>query len=468
MRLRRIVTGLVLLGVLPLVGAHASDASASVEPPSVGILRYEGDFEEMSDPSKYGFVILNAWEHRYIAGLKAANPSLEVLVYKDMAACEYWTGSDPSGRTFHSVGVGCQEADQEHPEWYLTDAAGDRVEWCDYPGNWFMDVGATSYQDAWTENVLSELEEFGWDGVMLDDALYSPRHHLCGRVLSRHADDATFGAATESFLARVGPALTSRGFLAIPNISDTDVPTFGRWVGYTSGAMKEWWVADSLRVRSGDDWEYGQRFLQEAGAQGKPFLGVTYGSIDNHALMAYARASFLLDWNGKNGALLYHAGRHVDPWSPEWTIEVGTPVGDRYRVGRAWRRDYTDGTVFVNPSATLSVTLELDGTYLTPEGSARRSVRLEPMSGTILSSDGAGKISLRARRHEKPRTFKVALRWSGARSPKVTIERNGKVLTRTRNDRQYRDTVRTKDHRYRYRVCEVGSLRCSKRIQIKV
>jgi hypothetical protein len=461
---RRIVAGLVLLGILPVLGMGPSGASE--QHLSVGILRYEGDFEEMQDPSKYGFVILNAWEHRYIAGLKAANPNLEVLLYKDMAACEYWTGSDPDGRTFHSVGVGCQQAEQEYPEWFLTDTSGERVEWCDYPGNWYMDVGAPSYQDVWTENVLGELEEFGWDGVLVDDALYSPRHHLCGRVLSRHPDDATFGAATESFLARVGPALTSRGFLAIPNVSDTDVPTFGRWLGYTSGAMKEWWVADSLRVRSGDDWEYGQRFLQEASARGKLFLGVTYGSIENRALMAYARASFLLDWNGRNGALLYHAGRHVDPWSPEWTAEVGEPVGDRYRVGKAWRRDFTGGTVIVNPSANSSVTLELEGRYQTPRGSTLRSVSLEPMSGTILSS--GGQISLRAKKHRKPRAFKVTLRWSGARSQKVAIERNGKVLTRTPNDRRYRDIVRMKGQRFRYRVCEVGSSRCSRKIRTKV
>jgi Ca2+-binding RTX toxin-like protein len=373
----------VVLALVPALGTSANAASGS----NVGLMRFAGDLDEMSDHSRYGYVLLNAWDHEQIAELKAANPAVKVLVYKDMAACKYSTGRDDAGNTFYSVGVGCQQVNDGHTQWYLESTAGNRVEWCDYPGNWFMDVGSTSYQNAWKANVLADMETYGWDGVLVDDTMYSPRYHLCGRTLQKYPNDESFAAATESFLANVGPFVTSRGHLFIPNISDANPTTvFARWVGYGSGAMNEWWVADNNGVRSDADWSYGQKYLQVTEAQGKEFLGVTYGSADNARLMRYARASFLLETNGRGGALIYHAGTGIDPWSDDWTLNVGEPDGPKYKVGRAWRRDFAHGTVLVNPSGDDSVTVNLGGTYRRADGGQVSSVTLNPATGMVLRS----------------------------------------------------------------------------------
>jgi Hypothetical glycosyl hydrolase family 15/RTX calcium-binding nonapeptide repeat (4 copies) len=386
MRSGRAATGIaVALALVPTLGTSPSAASASGS--NVGLMRYAGDLDEMSDPSRYGYVILNAWDYEHIADLKAANPDVKVLVYKDMAACKYSSGQDDAGNTLYSVGVGCQQVNDGHTQWYLEATNGNRVEWCDYPGNWFMDVGSASYQNTWKQNVLADLEAYGWDGVLVDDTMYSPRYHLCGRTLQKYPNDEAFGAATESFLANVGPSVTSEGHLFIPNISDANPTTvFARWVGYGSGAMKEWWVADNNGIRSDPDWGYGQKYLQVTEAQGKEFLGVTYGSTDNVRLMRYARASFLLDSNGRGGALIYHSGTGVDPWSDDWTLEVGEPEGPKYKVGQAWRRDFTRGTVLVNPSGDESVTVKLGGTYRRTDGGQVSSVTLKPATGVVLRS----------------------------------------------------------------------------------
>jgi hypothetical protein len=386
MRSGRAATGIaVALALAPTLGTSPSAASASGS--NVGLMRYAGDLDEMSDPSRYGYVILNAWDYEHIADLKAANPDVKVLVYKDMAACKYSSGQDDAGNTLYSVGVGCQQVNDGHTQWYLEATNGNRVEWCDYPGNWFMDVGSASYQNTWKQNVLADLEAYGWDGVLVDDTMYSPRYHLCGRTLQKYPNDEAFGAATESFLANVGPSVTSSGHLFIPNISDAYPTTvFARWVGYGSGAMKEWWVADNNGIHSDPGWGYGQKYLRVTEAQGKEFLGVTYGSTDNARLMRYARASFLLDSNGRGGALIYHAGTGVDPWSGDWTVDVGEPEGPKYRVGQAWRRDFTRGTVLVNPSGDESVTVKLGGTYRRTDGGQVSSVTLNPTSGMVLRS----------------------------------------------------------------------------------
>src|SRR5207249_3517592 len=77
--------------------------------------------------------------------------------------------------------------------------------------------------------------------------------------------------------------------------------------------------------------------------QHKTFIGITYAPTSDVQGMRYARASFLLMWDGGSSAMIRAPGTGVDPWSDEWTISVGSPLGSRYQVGSAWRRDYTGG-----------------------------------------------------------------------------------------------------------------------------
>src|SRR5207245_9475344 len=55
--------------------------------PTTGLLAIgTGDLQGASQPGRYGLVILNAWDYRQIPALKAANPGIKVLVYKDMSS----------------------------------------------------------------------------------------------------------------------------------------------------------------------------------------------------------------------------------------------------------------------------------------------------------------------------------------------------------------------------------------------
>src|SRR5262249_13209879 len=118
----------------------------------------------------------------------------------------------------------------------------------------------------------------------------------------------------------------------------------------------------------------------------KIFLGLTYAPKGDERSMAYARANFLLfDDPADGGALLYEATdpEAQDPYSASWTADVGSPVGARFQVGSAWRRNFSGGTVVVNPTSS-TVTVSLGGTYATLGGSTVSSVTLGPTSGAIL------------------------------------------------------------------------------------
>lgn len=74
-------------------------------------------------------------------------------------------------------------------------------------------------------------------------------------------------------------------------------------------------------------------------------------------------------------------------------------------------------------------------------------------------------VQLSGKRHK--RTRKVALTWTGARSDRVDVYRNGRKIATVANDDAYTDRVKKTRHRtYRYRLCESPSGGCSKTVKI--
>ena len=130
-----------------------------------------------------------------------------------------------------------------------------------------------------------------------------------------------------------------------------------------------------------------------------------FGGMDYHgetaatmaAEMMYGKAAILLKWNGKGGGFVWHQ-RQPDPWNPAWTTDIGTPSGAMYAVGSGWRRDYTGGTVIVNPNKPTGspITFNLGGSYITPGGQTVTSVTLQPVTAMIL------KKPIKKRRRKRP------------------------------------------------------------------
>jgi hypothetical protein len=286
------------------------------------------------------------------------------------------------------TGVGYAYANRHHPEWFLKDTTGARVAWADWPHYWQMDVGSASYQRAWSRNVAREVRRRGWDGVFVDGAAATMQYpwYLNGRVLAKYPGEGDYTRATTSFLGRVGPALKRRHSLVVTNINDAPAAVWRRWVGYSSGTSKEWWTKNGTGrggSLTGREWSFQMRLLSEARARGKIFIAITYGQPNDSAAMHYARASFLLFAGGARSALSYSTGCGADAWSPEWTTGLGRSQGPPFRVGPAWRRNFTGGTVVVNPSGT-PVTVPLGASYLTPAGAPVVSVLLSPGNGLVL------------------------------------------------------------------------------------
>src|SRR5204863_506767 len=155
-----------------------------------------------------------------LPALKAANPGLKALVYKNLSFTDSYGCSNGVDQARLSTGVGYCDADHNHPDWFLTDSSGGRLNSYYFPHAWTMDVGSPAYQSKWLSNVLADVRAGGWDGVFMDDTNTDMSWHLHGRTIAKYPTSASWRAATRSMLANVGPALTSAGFLAVPNLSD--------------------------------------------------------------------------------------------------------------------------------------------------------------------------------------------------------------------------------------------------------
>ncbi len=380
--MRRLLPLLVILVI-----TACSSGPASAGPSAVGLVRLDGDIGAVHDAGRYSYVILNAWESGRIPALKAENPAVKVLVYKDMSSTRSYAVHAGKDDALLPTGVGYAAAQQSHPAWFLRDTNGNRVEWAGYDGHWWMDIGSPSYQAAWLAAVQDEAARNGWDGVYVDNALADPHWYLDGRTLAKYPSASAYASATKSFLAAVGPSLMAKGLIVLPNISDASPDVWADWIHYTSGGLKEHWMKYPAAGSWFADWgfNYMQSLLDGTEAQGKIFIGITSSTANDVHSMRYARASFLIGWNGGPGALVFTAGKGVDPWSDEWTSDIGTPAGAEVKVGASgYRRDYTGGTALVNTSETAAQTFELGRSYLTPEGVPVTSITVDPRSGIVL------------------------------------------------------------------------------------
>jgi len=361
--------------------------------PATGLLALRPGDAAATDPSDYAVVIMNAWESGRIAAIKARSPHTRVLEYKDMSSTRSYAVHDGVDDAQRPTGVGYRDAERNHPDWFLLDTLGRRIEWKGYSGHWWLDPGNADYATAWTDAVVADLTAGKWDGVFIDNALYTPDFYLPpGRRLAKYKDDASFGAATESLLAVASNRIEAAGFDLVPNLGARfpDHEQYARWVGYGTGAMREHFARFDSDGRGtvlmGDEWAEQLDQQEIVQSQGKAFLAVAYGFVTDEVFARYARASFLLAWDGGPGALLYtppSAG--VDPWRSEWTTTIGQPSAPREAVrGGAWRRRYSEGIVVVNPTAGAIVTVALDGTYAAPDGGPITEITLAPGTGAVL------------------------------------------------------------------------------------
>ena len=376
--------------LIVLTAAIALPGAASAATTSAGNLRVAidsasatADFSKTA--ARNNVVILHEWEKTRLHSLKASNPGLKVLMYKNLSAVmalnNGWAGS----------GVTKEQA-EEHPEWFLKNPAGERINFGGYSYLYAADIGNAAFQAKWADNVSAKLKADIWDGVFVDDTNPTMRYHYDVASVAKYPTDAQYSAATGSALRLIGPRLRGEGKLVIPNFGAwRDYrTTVGEWLPYVSGGMEEqftkWGQTPTVGFLVGADWDDQLALLKQTQALGKLFLGVSHSEKTDKVAARYGWATMLLASTG-TASFALHTDYTNETWFDEYDYNIGTPKGPEIKLGGGvHRRHYTRGLVYVNPT-NASVSVGFGGRYHGSGLSSRTTTVIAPHSGLILLAD---------------------------------------------------------------------------------
>jgi len=340
-----------------VVGTTASLSTGVIE--GIGLLRTGNSYGSGSNYNRYAYVIVGPGDAAAAAKLPG-----KALVYK--------AGVDVNQGFNTGVDYNTALANG----WLLRDSNGNLM--TGY-GHYLGDVGSSAYRQEWISQVSSFLQQTGAEGVFVDDVLGNISTWAgCKCFPAKYPNLASWQDAMVGFMQAVGPALKGRGFYVVAsahtyvegaagnNDGSLEAEWWRRIAPSVNGLMNEYWSQNAADARSrsiganwDQQWDGWQRLVSVAQDAGADFFGIAYGSTSSTVQIRYAKGSFLLDWHGRGGAVMYDPADGADPWNPSYTADIGDPTGAKTQLQTGvWQRQYSAGIVVVNATrAAVTVTV---------------------------------------------------------------------------------------------------------------
>jgi len=255
---------------------------------------------------------------------------------------------------------------EENPGWFLLDTASERIYVHNGPELYVrMDPGAPGWRAFWLERSREGIEDLGWDGTFIDNVEASfAKIDDHERGLWKYGEEETYIAEIEEFLQYLYTGYyqpTGRPLYAnIISVRDPEV--WFRYLRYLDGAMIEAWAVDwDDGFISTSKWEEQMDRAERTQFLGKRVILVSQGDENNLPRQKFALASYLLINHGwASFRYANYRGAYAETWLYDtYEIEIGEPTGLRYRDGEIWRRDFTQGSVMVDPeNHTAEITIQ--------------------------------------------------------------------------------------------------------------
>jgi hypothetical protein len=382
--------------------------------PGIGAWRigtHDLDLSETTQQlGRYSVVVLSPWQSSWVPLIKADSPGTKVLMYTN--AVDVSQDCDQASEELTcQTGVTLYEANTNDSSWILRDASGNRIVNAHYSYYYVGDIGSPTYRSKWVSHVTNQAKTLGFDGVSIDGVLGNYSGETGGVVPAKYPSEDSWRSAMAGFVAAVGPAMKAQGLYvgaevyawddaggADNNDGSYDVAWWQQVAPHLSALFCEYFeqnpnswsqMYSNTHQNWTDNWDGWLKLVAAAQNAGADFWGLNYASGTSVDVrnMTYGKASFLLKWDGGPGGAYfwdYRDGTAHDIWDPNWTMDIGTPRAPMHSIGRgAFRRDYSRGTVIVNPMQTTQ-TFNLGATYTTPTAASVTSVTLGPTSAAIL------------------------------------------------------------------------------------
>lgn len=359
----------ILLALTLIAGsftpARAAEQSASLMPERLINLAHFYKPPSNSDAStlasKFGFVLLTGGDETFRDKVVANGFSSTIPQYfmflgiQDPGNC---TNSTRNNQVAYKAGDFC-DISQNHPDWFLLDTNGQRIRMESGSDVYRMDPGNAEWRNFFLTRVLEWQSKTGWSGLFLD-CLESSLGELqrMGQIPAKYPDDASYRAAVLGFLEFLR-ANYSKPILANITIG-LDEATWSSYMQYLDGAMQERWAVDwDVNTYAKESkWEADLARAEKFQAQGKYLILVAPGNKADANRQNFAFASYLLISNGKAAFRYSNSDVYREVWMyNNYQIDLGTPLGPRFKSGTFWKREFTKGVVTVDPvnhTATIS------------------------------------------------------------------------------------------------------------------
>lgn len=312
--------------------------------------------------NKSGFVLLTGGDEVFRDKVIANGFTTTIPQYfmflgiQDPGSC---TSSTRNNQAAYKAGDFC-DISQNHPDWFLLDANGQRIRMEPKSDVYRMDPGNAEWRQFFLTRVLEWQSKSGWNGLFLD-CLESSLGELerMGQIPAKYPNDASYRAAILGFLEFLRTNYADRPILA--NITQgLDDTAWSSYMQYLDGAMQERWAVDwdvSKYVKE-SKWEADLARAEKFQNQGKYLILVAPGNKADTNRQNFAFASYLLISNGKAAFRYSNSDVYREVWMYDnYQVDLGTPLGPRYKSGNLWKRDFSKGVVTVDPvnhTATIS------------------------------------------------------------------------------------------------------------------
>jgi hypothetical protein len=250
----------------------------------------------------------------------------------------------------YKAGDFCQIS-ESHPDWFLLDGKGHRIQGSGH--NYYMDPGNEGFRRFWLERAREMQESYGWDGIFLDNVEASRAKILDDGNPAKYPDDKSYQEAVYGFLEYIRQNyFQPHGKPMYGNIvSVNDDAVREHYLQQLDGVMLESFATDwSNGYREHDDWEQQLNLADWVLSQGKTIILVSQGDEKDHDRQKFAFASYLLVADGNAVFRYANSDSYREVWLYDnYKLDLGTALGNRYKKQGAWRRDFSNGYVTVNP-----------------------------------------------------------------------------------------------------------------------
>ena len=303
--------------------------------------------------SNFNTVILTGGDESFRNQLTSKGFSSTITQYygaigiQDPGNC---TSSPRHNQVAYNAGDFCSIS-QNHPDWFLLDATGQRIPASPGSDTYRMDPSNPGWRNFFVTRVLEYQGKNGWSGLFLDNLEASLSDiQKYGSTTAKYPDDASYQAAILGFLQYLK---TNYSHPILANIiARRDEASWFKYMPYLDGAMQERWAVDwSTTVYvSETKWKSDMALAEKTQSQGKYILLVAPGNETDANRQQFAFASYLLISNGKSAFRYSNSKNYAQVWLyRNYQLDLGTPLGPRYQNGSLWQRDFTKGHVIVDP-----------------------------------------------------------------------------------------------------------------------